>query len=161
VKKLLILLIGILILAGCSTEETNSNVEVLFDVTPFSQITPEKLVELKGKAESIEDWEFSSPNGKKYKAKTYSYDNGNQEFMIIDKKVVRLTVRGTGQKFNDAKSVLSMYGIKPEESMSKTADTGSAIRYKNVTDQVGDFWVIHTNKSIDTLKVTYDIKYFE
>lgn len=163
VKKVLILLLIIVLcifVYGC-TSQANSNVETIIDVTQYSRITPEKLVELVGKPKEIEENNFNSANGNIYPMVTYYYDTiGECEFLIIDNAVVRLNIYKEMQYTNE-KDVFKMLGISTTNNTKKIADTGVALRYSPVSDKVADLWITNIkDKKFDIIKVTYDLRYF-
>lgn len=142
-------------------ESSKQKAEFVMDVTEFSLKTPAELVKLMGEAESVEEWEFSSPNGNKYKAKTYSYENGNKEFLVIDNKVVRLTLNETGF-YTSTSEALEIFGVKPNPEFIAKVDNDLTMRYLNISEGVDEFWLISDGKGkVTTLKVTYDKSYFE
>ncbi|MEJ8548157.1 hypothetical protein [Brevibacillus borstelensis] len=133
----------------------------VMDVTQFSLKTPSELTKLIGESESVNEWEFSSPNGNKYKAKTYSYENGNKEFLVIDNKVVRLTLNETGF-YTSTREALEIFGVKPNPEFIAKVDNDLTMRYLNISEGVDEFWLISDGKGkVTTLKVTYDKSYFE
>lgn len=143
------------------SEEEMKKAEFVIDVTQFALISPDDLTSIMGESESVETWEYSSPNGNKYQATTYGYDNGNMEIIVIDDKVVRFTVYDTGT-FNSAREALSIFGIEPNPEFTVSEDNGFAIKYRNIADTISEFWLISDgNGKVDTLKVTYDSSYFE
>lgn len=165
VKKMSIfLLIVVLCIAayGCSTSaNNNSNVETVIDVTQYFRINPEKLIELLGKPKEIEEIKFDSPNGNTYPMTIYYYDTiGESEFVIIDNAVVRLNIYKEMQ-YNSERDIFKMLGITTSDSTKKIADTGVALRYSPVSDNVADLWITNiSDKKFDTIKVTYDLRYF-
>jgi hypothetical protein len=151
-----------------SSSEKNESEEIsedmIIDAVQFAHIDEKQLITLLGEPESIEEWNFDSPNGQKYKARTFIYGEGNQEFLFIDGKVVRFTFYGTGQKYKDGKHALALFGIKPGPNITLVADTGAALRYRNVDEpmKIDEFWLIEdSDNSIGTVKITYDLTYFE
>lgn len=163
VKKVLIfLLIMVLCIVayGCSAP-ANSNVETIIDVTQYFRIAPEKLVELLGEPKEIEEVNFDSSNGNTYPMTIYYYDTiGESEFLIIDNTVVRLNIYKEMQ-YSSEKDIFKMLGITTSNSTKKITDTGVALRYSPVSDEVADLWITNINdKKFDIIKVTYDLRYF-
>ncbi len=169
-KLLMCLAVGFFF-AGCSSaikhEEQvaqDETVQPIVDSSQFGKINMEELVGILGEPESKDEWNFESANGQKYKAITWVYDDGNQEFLFIDNKVVRFTFYGTGQVYKDGYQALALFGITPGPNIKKSADTGTVIRFQQVDDsmKVDDFWLLEgdTKKSIGTVKITYDSRYF-
>ena len=146
-----------------SNQKSTSNEELIIDALQFAKLTEAELKNLLGEPESKEDWKFDSLNGNSYSATTWIYDNGNQEFMFIDGKVVRFTFYGTGQKYKNGEHALSLFGIKPGPNLTVVADTGTAIRYQRVHEsmKIDEFWITgDIDKTIDSVKITYDLRYF-
>jgi hypothetical protein len=177
VKKIVVFILMIAVLTACTGSPSISNSENKGDqaqanveITPivesvkFAKLTMPELQEVLGEPEDIDEWEFKSTNGQTYDAVTWIYDDGNQEFMFIDDKIVRYTMYGTDQTYNDKDHVLALFGITPGPNITKVADTGSAIRYErvDVSMKVDDFWLIEGSEknSIGTVKITYDSRYF-
>ncbi|MFB9273373.1 hypothetical protein [Cohnella cellulosilytica] len=170
--RLFILLLFVMSMVACTNTAVTSDssekvpekkVEPIIDVVQFAHLTKSELISKLGDPESTEDWVFDSANGQKYNAVTLTYDDELQEFMLIDDKVVRFTLYGSGQVY-DKEHVLEQFGIDRSPNLTKVADTGSALRYQRVDKSmnVDDFWLIEgTEKGyIETLKVTYDSRYF-
>lgn len=163
IKKVLtfILIIVLCIFVyGCS-EPTNRNVETIIDVTQYFRITPERLIELLGEPKEIEEINFKSANGNTYPMTIYYYDTiGEAEFLLIDNAVVRLNIYKEMQ-YNNERDIFKMLGITTTNNTKKTADTGVALRYSPVSDNVADLWITNiSDKKFDIIKVTYDLRYF-
>lgn len=139
---------------------------IIIDVSQFSRISSERLIEIMGGPESKEEWNFESANGNVYPVITYTYKNGDYEFLIIDDKVVEFNIYSSENnvmKYEDEASIFSMFGITPAETILKVADTGAALRYESVTDKIDEFWIPildSEKKTIDIVKVRYDKTYF-
>ncbi|MEK5480305.1 hypothetical protein NYE70_25730 [Paenibacillus sp. FSL R5-0407] len=162
----------LVILSGCGTSqntsttaaETNNskegNVDMLFDAPSFSRISSKELEEKMGKPEDVEEWKFND----KYDTKTYIYDSGNVEFMVIDDTVVRFSYYPVDQKIKDINDLFPMFGIQAGENIKKVADTGMAVKYHTVSDKIGEFYTLFDSseeKTLSVIKVTYDLRYFE
>ncbi|MEK5167167.1 hypothetical protein NYE69_33335 [Paenibacillus sp. FSL R5-0527] len=135
---------------------------MIIDANKFSKISPDELAEILGDPEAKEEWKYDSLNGQTYDAITWTYENGNQEFLFIGGKVVRFTFYGTGQTYTDDEQVLSLFGITPGPNITKTEDTGAAMKYANASMKIDEFWLVEDSKpnSIGTVKITYDSRYF-
>lgn len=70
------------------TEATDAVIPII-DTTQFSRISSEELKSILGEPESIDEWTYEG-----YPTTTYTYNSGNDEFMIIDDAVVRFTHYG-------------------------------------------------------------------
>lgn len=166
IKKLItiVLILSLcLVIYGCSTvSESSNSVETILDVTQFFRIPPEKLIELIGEPKEVDEWNFDKPNGTTYPVISYYYDIlGECEFLVIDNKVVRLNISNEMQ-FNNEKDIFKMFGISYTDNTKKIADTGYALRYSPVSDNVADLWILNiNNKTFDSVKVTYDLRYFD
>lgn len=151
-------------IASAEQEDTNrpNETKLIVDASQFGLTSESDLVTLLGDAESVDEWEFSSPNGQKYKAKTYSYDGDSKEFMVIDSKVVRFTFNGHGETFNSHKDVFNSFGIKLNPGFAVKEQNEVTVRYQNVSEGIEEFWLITDGASkIETVKITYDLKYFK
>jgi len=179
VRKLIVFTFILLLLVACSDSSSVSNsvsnseqtsrlemneVTPIVDSVKFAKMTMTELKDLLGDPEDIDEWEYKSLNGQVYDAVTWSYDKGNQEFMFIDDKLVRFTMYGTGQKYEDEDHALALFGITPGPNITKVADTGFALRYEHVdiSMKIDDFWLLEDSEknSIGTVKITYDSRYF-
>lgn len=178
-KRILTILLTFVLALGlmsCGKSSSNSQsstvaVEKIIDVNQFARITSEDLKKIMGEPENIEDWNFDSSNGKSYPTKTYTYKNGEFEFMIIDNSVVRMNIHsekynktdGKSITFNDEKSLFSILGIEPSSNVKKVDDTGAALKYQLVSDKVAEVWVAIMDKkakTMDEIKITYNLNYF-
>lgn len=177
IKMILAFICLVLLLVACSTSsniDNSSQSEVesiqIEEVSPivssvqFSGVSEVELIKLVGDPESKDSWNFNSTNGQTYDAVTWTYDKGNQEFLFIDDKVVRFTYYGDGENYEDADHAFSLFGITKGPNITKVSDTGSALRYQRVDEsmKVDEFWLVEdlSAKSIGTVKITYDSRYF-
>lgn len=136
--------------------------DIIFDVNLISLASYERVKEVLGEPEKTDEWVYESPSGNKYNAITWTYDAGNQEVIFMDNQAVRYTLYGEGQSYQSHEEALRLFNIIPEPSMIKTADTGAAFRYANVSGTVDDFWMIEENGgTIGILKITFDSSYFK
>lgn len=159
--------------SGTNNTDSQSNTDSqpeqftpIVDAKQFALIDEEQLINLLGEPEARDEWNFDSPNGQTYKAVTLTYDNGNQEFLFIDGKVVRFTFYGTGQTYENEDQALRLFGITPGPNIKKEADTGVALRYRYVDEEmkIDEFWLLDdlsNDNEISTVKITYDLRYFE
>lgn len=146
--------------------ERESDIDMIIDANQFALISEEELIKLLGTPESRENWNWTNSRQEKYEAVTLTYAEGNQEFMLIDGKVIRFTYYGKKEKYENAEHALRLFGINPKD-MVKVADTGFAIRYQknNTNCKIDEFWLIEDSTSPDdniigTVKITYDLSYF-
>lgn len=147
-----------------ATDQTKDDqeVQVLFDATQFSNISPDDLKSIMGDPEWIDDGKFTSSNGNEYDVNIYIYDNGNKEFMIIDNKVVRFSLYGTGETYKSPKEALNMFGIEPDNlDFSVLMETDYALRYRGLSENAQEFWLLSDGTGkIDSVKISYDLNYF-
>nr|DAL93850.1 MAG TPA: hypothetical protein [Caudoviricetes sp.] len=142
-----------------SKQESNK----LIDVNQFARITPDELTKIMGEADKIEDYPLDG-----YNFKNYIY--GNYEFFVIDNQVVRMYIHsekynsgGDSISYVNEKGVFEMLGVTPSEKIKKIADTPQTLRYQLVSDKIADLWVSvmdKEKKTIDEIKVTYNLNYF-
>lgn len=151
---------------GCSStasEATSSQVqpiEVIFDATAYSRISPEKLIEFMGEPDDIEDWNYD--NGSKvYPVTTYYYNKAKLSFMIADESLIRATLEDSAIKFSDDAIMYATFGIPAPSTAKKYIDTGTAKRYQDVGGGIEDIWLLLDNDEITIAKFTYDVRYFE
>lgn len=142
---------------------------IIVDVNQFAKISSEELIKIFGEPTEKEKINYSSPNGKKYKTTYYRYNKEGYcfEFLLIDNKVVRFNLitdyfeTKEPIKYKNEKDIFNMFGISPNENLSKIADTGSALRYSPVSDKVGEVWIpMIENQSMNLIKITFDLNYF-
>ncbi|MEI8200548.1 MAG: hypothetical protein WCG21_10830 [Eubacteriales bacterium] len=135
--------------------ETTAAVIPIVDATQFSRITSEELKSILGEPESVDEWTYEG-----YPTITYTYNSDNDEFMIIDDAVVRFTHYGK-TVYNSNSEIFTLFGIMPSKEIVKAADTGTALRYHNVSDKIADVWILDIeDKTFDIIKITYNLNYF-
>ena len=148
----------------------NTNTKIILDAKQFSNIAVAELENIMGAPESVEDW-TQTVNEQSFPAKTYRYENGRYEFVVIEDKVVRLNIYSP--KYNDVNAedftykkesdIFAMFGIKKGNDTTKIADTGNALRYQLVSDEINEVWipsVDEANKTFSLIKITYNQMYF-
>lgn len=158
---LTLILLICLFMFGCSTSGENSNNSVL-DVTQFNKVSKEELMEILGEPVEVEEWNFDSANGNTYPVTTYFYgDDKEYEFLVIDDVVVRLNILREIQ-FNSEKGLLRTLGVTNFEKTTKIADTGFALRFSPVSEEIAEIWITNIkDKKFDNAKITYDLNYFK
>lgn len=169
-KKFLIAIGILLVLSGCGSPTSGAvkEVEPIIDVTQFSRITPEELKVKLGEPVAEYDEKWTNPGtGEEFDMKSYDYEvNGYYtEFLVIDSMVVRMNVFASDKENNEFvlnknKDIFNMIEIEPRESLIIVADNDMVARYSSVSDRVGEVWAIIDNKEVETLKVTYNLNYF-
>ena len=156
-------------------KDDDSNIpeqDTIIDATQFANASTEELKRIMGEPSTIEEstqeiGEYTFP------IQRYSYNDGLYEFLIIENKVVRLTVNspyywtGEGDYFyydsNNPDTVFDPFGITPSDNMVHIANTGYALRYQLVTDNIDEFYVTECNTEENTFgsaRITYDQLYF-
>lgn len=158
---IILILLSCLLMFGCSTSGGNDNNPVL-DVTQFNKISKEELIEIMGEPADVEDWNFNSANGNSYPVTTYYFGDAMEyEFHVIDDVVVRLNILRE-MKFSSEKGLLRELGVTNFEKTRKIADTGFALRFSPVSEEVAEIWITNIDdKKFDNTKITYDLKYFK
>lgn len=179
-KKVIIVIVGLfifgtvigLVKGGDNSASTTSEENILIDVNQFSRIDSEQLKTLMGEPDSIENWNNKTNHGT-YAVTTYYYGQGKYEFLVIENLVARMNIRSDKYNNKDAESIkytseqsiLEMLNIdSSDERIRNTADTGFALRFSPVSDNVADVWCSLMNKkdkTIDEIKVTFNMNYFE
>lgn len=173
---LMVVLALILIIVGISndeyspTQKSTEETSIIIDVTQFSRINSAKLIEIMGQPEIIEDFEWLVPStNKNIAGKLYIYEKNKFEFVLFDDTVARLNVY-SGQfwgyddstmEFKKNDDIFHLFGIEPSEQLKKVGDTGYALRYKGVTDEIDDMWIQDIkDKTFGVAKFTYDSTYY-
>lgn len=149
-----------------SVEQSHN--KTIIDVSKYGRITPEALTATVGKPNGVYDNKWTNPaTGKKYDMKTYDYEIKGYytEFLIIENAVVRMNIYASDNKENQFKvkdniDVLNLIGIHPHKSMEVVADHAATARYTSVSDSVGEVWAILDDGQVDTLKITFNLNYF-
>lgn len=172
-----IILISIIIVISGAIKDNDYSSDVpqqdtIIDATQFANISAEELTSIMGEPSAID--EFSQEiEGYTFPVQRYSYEDGLYEFLIIENKVVRLTVNsphywtGEGDYFyynsNKSSTVFDPFEITPSDNMVRIANTGYALRYQLVTDNIDEFYVTECNTEENTFgsaRITYDQLYF-
>lgn len=148
-----------------TSTSTNDEVEPIIDATQFSRVASDELIRILGQPEKIEKWNYESINGEVYPAVTYCYNNMLYEFLLIDDAVVRFTCYfdGSNIKINEKKDLFNLFNIETGNSIITVANTGTAERYHSVGDGIGEYYVLYdmnSERTIDTVRITYNLKYF-
>lgn len=172
-----IILIGIIIVISGAIKDNDYSSDVpqqdtIIDATQFANISAEELTSIMGEPSAVD--EFSQEiEGYTFPVQRYSYEDGLYEFLIIENKVVRLTVNsphywtGEGDYFyynsNKSSTVFDPFEITPSDNMVRIANTGYALRYQLVTDNIDEFYVLECdpdNNTFGSARITYDQLYF-
>ncbi|WP_312129689.1 hypothetical protein [Lysinibacillus capsici] len=173
---LILMIVLIMVIGGNSNNEDNKSEKdkeqskVIIDATQFSRINTAKLVEIMGEPESIDEYMWLVPStGKEIPAKTYIYENNRYEFMVIEDTVTRMNVYSgkymgyddTTLKFKNEDDLFAIFNIKTNQNLKKIADTGAALRYTPVSDNIAELWVVDIEEnSFGVAKITYNLNYY-
>lgn len=171
-KKIILLVLSLMLIVGCSSEseESNVNVEPIIDVNQFSRINSEQLVQIMGEPESISDFEWTIPaTGEFIVGKLYAYEQNKYEFILFEDEVARLNFYSgnymgyddSSISFKNENELFGLFNIVPSENFKKIADTNYALRYTPVSDKVAELWIqeIHDD-GFDIAKITYNLNFF-
>lgn len=136
----------------------------IIDVVQFADISPDELKAIMGEPNSVEPWNNETLSKGTFAMEDWYYYNdiGELNFIFSDNKVVRLNIYGE-MEF-DKNKLFSLFGITKGSNIIEKADTGYALRYGYVCDEIDDFWMLDINddtKTMNTLKITYDESYFD
>ncbi len=153
--------------AGQQTSETgNKSENVILDVGKFSKISTDELISIMGEPASLVENEYASPKGTVYPSKSYYYSDNKYQFVVIDDKVITLHIDLNNDpiKYKNEKNIFSMFGINPSDIIVKVADTGFALRYESVTENIDEFWINNmdsSEKKINNIQIRYDLTYYD
>lgn len=155
----------VITLTACSSETNpEENTKIILDVTQYSRISSEELIEKMGNPISTEDDYLDGT--------LYNYDTelGHFEFIIHNNQVTRLNLhsklswegKGTDFDYQGKNKTLEEFGIKIAD-IDKNAEinyTGESLKVSPVTEKVAEFRVsgIKNEKTFELLKVTYDTR---
>lgn len=173
-KKILLLMLMLVSLVGCSetTQEVATEV-IILDAVPFSKVTSEELVKSMGEPEEIEDYEWSIPaTGEKIVGKLYIYEKGRYEFLLFDDVVARLSAQSGAYwgyddstfTFNSGSDVLASFGIIETDAMKRTVNTGFVEKYRPVAEGIEEVEIHDINTDTNTfglIRITYDNSFFD
>ncbi|MFF2179421.1 hypothetical protein ACFVT8_23660 [Lysinibacillus sp. NPDC058147] len=172
--KVILTLFFLVILSACSSENSSESsdksIEPIINATQFSKINSAQLVEIMGKPEKVENYEWLVPKTKQsIVGKLYIYEKNKFEFLLFDDVVTRLNVY-SGQywgyddstmNFEKKDDIFPLFGIEPNKQLKKVADTNYALRYSPVSDKIDDVWIQEIeDKNFGIAKFTYDSNYF-
>lgn len=165
-------IILITLVTACESPQT-SNVtaatEPIIDVNAFSRITSAQLIEQLGEpvAEYDENWTVPS-SGENYPMKSYDYElNGYYtEFLVIEDAVVRMNIYASDNSENaftiqNKDEMFALLNIQPRESLIEVETGSSVLSYSSVSDTVGGVWTSLEGDKAETIKITYNFKYFD
>lgn len=153
--------------AGQQISETgNKSENVILDVGKFSKISTDELIAIMGDPLSVGEINYTSPKGKEYLRNSYYYNDNKYEFLAIDDKVIALFIHLDSDpiKYKNEKGIFSMFGITPADTIVKVADTGFALRYESVTENIEEFWIPimdSKEKKIEKIQIKYDLTYYD
>ena len=170
ITLLVCLALFVSILTGCGKTESASKKETeqLMDVSQYSRITSEELIAKLGDSEGKFEENWTNPGtGTEYKMTSYDYtlEGYYTEFLVIENEVVRMNIYSSDNPENkfilsEPKDILSLVGITLRDSLNVVEENEGTARYSSVSDQVGEVWATLDNKTVDILKVTFNLNYF-
>lgn len=158
-------IIGIFLYVNSSKETTNIN--KIIDAQQFSNVSADKVKEVLGKPSDTDKWNWTIPSmGEEIPAITYAYDNPNSdsyELMMVKGKVIRFTYNCETQDLSKSsiEDICNTFGITYDSGAQLVANTGSALRYRNINDKIDEIWVVSGESNKCIVKITYDIRYFQ
>ena len=164
------LLAMILYMTGCNKVASAPKVEVetVIDVYQYGGITSDELLEKLGEPPRTDKWIFRSTAGHQVPATSYFFEINHlpAESIVVENKVAGLNVLPPEDPEHDMeigthKDILAMTGIVPEEGMVTVLENSVTARYSSVNDNVREVWVTINDKSVDSLRVSFENKYFD
>lgn len=152
-----------------------SELPILIDATQFSRISEEKLVELIGEPTEIEQWRNKTSDISGYDMTTYAYVDGDVCYsyafttnMAGEKPLVYMIVdfnyngEGSNLECGLDKAIFERFGITPSKYVKVEADTGYAIRWSGVSNEVYEVWaqiISNDDGMVDWVKIKFDPKF--
>lgn len=139
------------------------DVEVVYDVEQFANITAEELVAKLGEPDNIGegncDESFDIP------CVYYEYSNhevlGELTFTLVNNEVIRMLSYST-YDYAASKNMTACFGVDNGKNRTVLVDNGSFVRYACPSDTVDDFWMgLIEGNTFGFLRVTYEMKYYE
>ena len=136
-----------------SSAESN-DVEMVLDAMSFydgdKTISENKLIELKGEPDEIEEWNYKSVT-KTYPIRTLYY--GNYAYHFNNGILHRISIDDVEIPYKNKEDILKMFGLKKYKNSAIT-DTNFAYRVTNCG--VYDFWVaIMDEDSLNSIRISY------
>ena len=173
-KKIFIVLIGLIAmisyLTGCNKVASAPKVEVeeVIDVYRYGGLTSGELLSKLGDPPRTDKWIFRSTSGHQVPATSYFFEINHfpVEFIVVDNKVAGLNVLPPEDPEHDMeiethKDVLALTGILPEDDMITVLENSVTARYTAVNANVREVWVTLNDKKVDSLRVSFENKYFD
>lgn len=138
----------------------NNKIDYILDVPSFNNITYNQLIEKMGQPTDTDTY-----NSKGKEAKINIYDD-KFEFMFYDDKLIRLTICAYEfeelKNLNNIEDFCKKLNITEYSTENKSADTGYALRYKNLTNSIKDFWITSLDDSeYIQIKITFETNGFD
>ena len=146
-------------------------VDALLEVEQFSRITEAQLVELLGEPDEKEDWQNRVSDNSGYNMTTYRYVDGDvcYEYDFTtntagEKPLVYMIIHfdynGEGSNLGVGldTAIFDRLGIAPRKTVNIEADTGTAIRWSDVSEKVYEVWPqeVTGDDMVDWVKVKFD-----
>lgn len=142
-----------------------NNESTIIDTEQFAKISPDELISIMGEPDRKEETSYTNPRNEVYPLMVYTYKNGGYEFLIIDNKVVSLTVYGSENEkipYSSDTSLFRAFGINQSNNKVKLETGETVSRYESLSDKVEEFWVERDskNENVEWVKIRYDKIYF-
>lgn len=158
-KKLLITLFAVFLLAGCSSGECGNNsltqVRTGKDDGESTIINQGIWKKNSGNPDSSDEWFYESLSGTGYgyPIKTLIYDDGAYEYNFNDGILHRITINKE-IPYDDVSDFLAMFGLSKYRN-TEIEDTG--VSYRAYNCGVHDLWILYDSdeKIIENVKISY------
>lgn len=150
----IVVLLAVLGAVLSSTIKPESN--VIVDATQFSGKTLDELQEMLGEFTYGGNVELIYNDGSTVDGDSYGYEAeswwGN--FSFVDGKLDSFQFWANEPiPYRDTSDILGCFGIEPSQSIREEANTGSAIRWESVTEDIAEVWV----QEMDYMEKTFSI----
>ncbi len=138
-------------------------VDLVYDVSQFSQISGAELVDILGKPDDVDEGKcngaFEIP------CVYYDYNDaeglGEVSFVLVNNSVARFTSY-KDYPYTDSDTILAEFGIEESENCTTVTDTDETVRYRCPADGIDDFRAeLIDGDTFGYLQVTYDMSFYE
>ena len=152
-------LFGILGATLSSTIKPESN--IIVDTTQFSDKTLDEMQEMLGEFTYEGNVELIYSDGSTVDGDSYGYEAeswwGN--FSFVDGKLASFQFWANEPiPYRDTADILGCFGIEPSQSIREEGNTGFAIRWESVTEDIAEVWVQemdYTEKTFSIVRIRY------
>lgn len=161
------LISAVILFSACyskQSESVESDVQLLIDVTQFSKITSDQLIEIMGEPKDIEQWDDMIAPNRTYNITTYGYqvDGVDFEFNFINGMLIYMIAESPsadGLNVGINNDVFQRFGIVPKRN-NLTGKSGPLFaRWTVLNDDIAGVWVQGKDEIANWIKITYDIQY--